>query len=508
MSGAFALRLRHLLCLALVATPALAQTANDWPAFNRTLRGDRFAPQREITPANVGQLHEVCHYDLGMTISNQTGPVEVGGVLYLTTGHDTIALDASTCAEKWRVHETYKNAGPLDVNRGAAVLDGRVFRGTQDARVLAYDAASGKRLWEATLGDATHGETIPAAVLAWNGLVFAGNAGSEADPTKGRMYALDAATGRIVWEQYLLPRGENDKPRGPSAPAPKSSGSTSLTGGTSWTAYSLDPATGTLYIPGGDPEVSGSELRSNVVALDARSGAVRKTFPLVKEDFHDWEISAAPALYEAAGHLRFAAMSKDGILYSAEATTGARAWQAPTTTVENASAPLNDAPVHFCPGTQGGNEWNGAAYSPDTKLLYAGSVDWCTTVTRVPGKEDPKITMDPPATAKGWLTAIDAKTGRKAWQVGVPSPVLAGVTPTAGGLLFAGDLSGTLYALDAKSGSILVKQPGEGSMAGGIISYALPSGEQRIAVMRGNKSILWPMAKGSAQIVVYGLAKR
>lgn len=500
-------------CSLPLAVHAQTPSRNDWPSFNRTLEGTRYAPQTEITTANASKLKEVCRYDLRQTTSFQTGPVVLKGIIYLTTGHDTIAVDSSTCAEKWRVHEDYAPAVPNDVNRGAAVMDGRVFRGTQDGRVLAYDATTGKRLWEATIADKAKKESVPAALLAWQGMVFAGNAGTEAIPVKGRMYALDAKTGKIVWEQFLVPRMIDDAPRGPAAPAGPAvaeSDDESLFGGTSWTAYSLDPAAGTLFIPGGDParkpHADGSPQMSNLVALNAHTGAVKKGFPLVPQDFHDWEVSAAPALYPGRqGRLRFAVATKDGRMYAADAADSSRRWTAPVTNVANADAPLKDQPVHFCPGTQGGNEWNGAAYSPKTQLLYTGAVDWCTTLTRVPGKIDPKITMDPPETAKGRITAVNAETGKVAWQTLVASPVIAALTPTAGGVVFAGDLAGTFYVLDAKTGAIAWKKQIGAAMGGGIVSYATESGAQRIAVAAGMKSAIWPMASGSAQLVVYGL---
>src|SRR5206468_12000963 len=52
-----------------------------------------------------------------------------------------------------------------------------------------------------------------------------------------------------------------------------------------------------------------------------------------------------------------------------------------TTTRENVDAPLSrDHLVHFCPGIQGGVEWNGAAFSPDTNSLFVAAVDWCANV--------------------------------------------------------------------------------------------------------------------------------
>ncbi len=488
----------------LLVSPVVAQSANDWPAFNRTLTGERFAPQSQITPANAGKLHEVCRYDLKQQTSFQTGPVVVDGVMYLTTGHDTVAIDAATCAEKWRVHEDYKPAVPNDVNRGAAVMDGRVFRGTQDGRVLAYDAATGKRLWEATIADKSQAESIPTALLAWKGLVFAGNAGSEKIPVKGRIYALDAAAGKVVWEQYMAPRGQMDKPNGPAAPAPKLVSKEDATGGTSWTAYSLDAATGTLYVPGGNP--TNDKDASYTVALDAKTGAVKQVYGAVMHDFHDWEVSAAATLLTTHGgkHLLTAA-TKDGYVYAVALPSGRQVWKSPITTVENATAPMKEGGVHFCPGGQGGDEWNGTSYAPSTNMIYVGAVDWCATAMPPVGNAESKRVTDAAETGTGWVTALNAETGKIAWHFHAPSPVLSGITPTAGGVVFAGDLAGTVYAFDAKTGDVAWKTNAGGAVGGGIISYSTSAGAQRIAVAVGMKSTVWPMAKGSAVLVVYGL---
>jgi alcohol dehydrogenase (cytochrome c) len=481
-----------------------AQSANDWPAFNRTLTGDRFAPQTEITPANAGKLHEVCRYDLKQQTSFQTGPIVLGGVMYLTTGHDTAAIDAATCAEKWRVHEDYVPAVPNDVNRGAAVMDGRIFRGTQDGRVLAYDTATGKKLWEAVIGDKAQLESISTAPIAWKGLVYAGNAGSEKIPVKGRIYALDAATGKIVWEQYMAPRGTADKAKGPAAPAPKIVDKGDAVGGTSWTAYSLDPATGTLYVPGGNP--TNDKDASYTVALDAKTGAVKQVYGAVIHDFHDWEVSAAAALFTTGGgkHL-LAAATKDGKVYAIAVPTGKAVWTAPVTTLKDTTAPMKAGGVHFCPGGQGGNEWNGAAYSKATNMVYVGAVDWCATAMPPVGSAESKRVTDSVDTATGWVTALNAETGKMAWHFHAPSPVLSGVTPTAGGVVFAGDVTGTLYAFDAKTGDVAWKANVGGAIGGGVVSYSTGAGKQRIAVAAGMKSGVWPMAKGSAVLVVYGL---
>ena len=156
----------------------------------------------------------LCTYDTGRFTSFETGLIMAEGALIGTTEFDIFSIDPATCAENWRTHEEYP-AYILPTNRGAAYLDGMLFRGTEDGRVLAYDFKTGKRLWETTIADVKKGEAVPAAPIAWEGLVFIGNAGGDFKGGKGRMYALDARTGKIVWEFFLVPKSEGDAIRGP-----------------------------------------------------------------------------------------------------------------------------------------------------------------------------------------------------------------------------------------------------------------------------------------------------
>ncbi len=525
----------------LASTHACAQSVagSDWPAYNRTLEGDRFAPQSNITAANVSALKPLCTYEIGQTTSFQSGPIVVGGILYVTTESDTIALDPGSCRELWRVQEKYTPANALHINRGAAWADGRLFRGTQDGRVLAYDATNGRRLWGTVIADPKLGETVPAALITWRGMVFAGNAGGDNKGVKGRMYGIDAATGRILWEQYLVPREDSDPWRGPPAPAPKGTTRTwgnsrgiPISGGATWTSYSLDTATGELYVPSGNPAPDfvthvrpGSNIYADsVVVLDAYSGVVVRSFPLVEHDFHDWDVSAAPALLTTRQGVRAAAVAiKDGHLYALDRWTHRQLWRADTTTISNPTKPLGPTPTHFCPGTQGGTEWNGPGYSPLTNLIYVGAVDWCATVelesdallraspmgqpwSGSADKSAPFGKLDPPAQWAGWVSAFDADSGVLVWKRHLAAPVLGGITPTAGGVVFAGDVNGHVYGFDARNGATLWEADSGGAIGGGIISFETSSGQQLIAVAAGMTSGIWPTVSVPARLVVYGLA--
>ena len=512
-------------CLVAALSASAQDRSADWPSYNRTLSGDRYAPQTQVTPTTAKQLHQLCSYDLGRQTSFQTGPVVINDAIFITTDFDTIAIDGSTCQLKWRTTETYTAAGPLHVNRGAAVADGRVFRGTQDGRVLAYDASSGKRIWQAVIADPKVGETVPAALITWRGLVFAGNAGPNNKGIKARMYALDAVTGRVVWEQFLVPRSNSDRSYGPQAPRPamppagsSDAASKAITEGTTWTSYSLDPVSGTLYVPGGvraadiarAPTPEASPYWGTLMALDAKSGAVQRAYTLVKLDFHDWDVSSAPALFTSRGSIKIAAEAiKDGYVYAIDTATGRLVWKVATTTIDNVQSPLpKSGSVRFCPGSQGGNEWNGASYSPQTNLTYVGAIDWCTNVGPPPtGAEsrEPLRHFDAPGQWAGWITAIDADSGKVTWQRKLPAPVLAAVTPTAGGIVFAADMAGNVYGFDAATGATAWQNQAGAAVGGGIVSYANAVGAQRIAIAAGLTSPIWPTNKGTARVIVYGL---
>ena len=103
--------------------------ATDWPSYNRTLTSERYAPLDQINKSNVSRLKQVCVYDLNADVNFQAGPIVIGRTMYVTADREILAIDAATCQEKWRVREESPAPGQR-VNRGAAYLDRRLFRGT------------------------------------------------------------------------------------------------------------------------------------------------------------------------------------------------------------------------------------------------------------------------------------------------------------------------------------------------------------------------------------------
>jgi alcohol dehydrogenase (cytochrome c) len=161
-----------------------------------------------------------------------------------------------------------------------------------------------------------------------------------------------------------------------------------------------------------------------------------------------------------------------------------------------------------CPGAGGGTLWNGPAFDPMLKTIYTGAVDMCGIMARAPGQTyaTGKMlfggTWQPvlePAT--GWITAVDADTGKVRWKYHTDAPVLGALTPTAGGIVMAGDNAGNFLVLDSASGKLLKKIETQGSISGGIVTYLI-GGRQYVALDSGNISRTGFGANGRPSILI------
>jgi alcohol dehydrogenase (cytochrome c) len=168
-----------------------------WTTYNKGLFGYRYSSLTAINSGNVSALHKICVFNTGWVGDYQNGPIVWNGVLYTTTGSDTFAISASTCRHLWTNH--YRFQGPvLAVNsKGAAIADGRLYRGTPDGRLIAIDAATGRTAWIRKIMDPRNGEYATAAPLVWDGLIFIGKAGADLG-IRGQMMAFRESDGSHV----------------------------------------------------------------------------------------------------------------------------------------------------------------------------------------------------------------------------------------------------------------------------------------------------------------------
>jgi len=494
-----------------VPPPAPGDT--DWPFYNRTIDGKRYSELALIDESNIGDLAEVCRVRVSGPGPFSAGTVLVGGVLYVTAAQSTIAMEPTNCDVVWKAIYTPEEAEIYNANRGVAYMDGKVFRATGDSRLLAYDAATGRELWRTKIADPTQGEYTNAAPLAWQGLVMIGKSGGDLG-VAGRMMAYDAKTGKLVWSFNLIPQpGEygNDTWAGDSW---------KHGGGGTWSSYTLDPATGELFIPVAnpapafDPDIrKGDNLFTNsALVLDAKTGKYLWHYQALANDSHDYGVTPPGILIETGGRKMLAQASKDGFVYMVDRKSRKLAWKAPVTTILNYDAKPTAEGVRVCPGAKGGVEYNSPGYDPKLGVLVVGAVDWCyhlrktTTPPYKPGQPYTGGIMDRgDPEGKGWITALDAKTGKVKWKFATPAPVIGAVTPTASGLTFVGDTSGLLYVFRTADGKLLRKIDTGGAIAGGIITYKI-RGRQYLAVSSGNISrSSWTGATGTPTTIVYAL---
>jgi alcohol dehydrogenase (cytochrome c) len=513
----------------------------DWPSYNRTPSSQRYSPIAQINTKNVGNLKVLCTYDLHTITAFETGLIMVNNALIGTAEFEVFSINPATCAENWRTH--VDSAGSLlPANRGAAYMDGMLFRGTQDGRVLAFDFKTGKQLWDTTIADPKHGESVPSAPIAWDGLVYVGNAGGDFKGGKGHVFALEGKTGKIVWEFFLVPKVEGDTVRGPLGKTPldattwNNAPGVPISGAGMWTSLTLDIKNGLLYVPGGNPApdfASGAReginlFSDSVVVLDAKTGDFKNDFKVVLKDWHDYDVSNPPILLQTVGGKQIMSVApKDGHLYGYDLADNHLLYRVPVTTIENDGQDFAVGQnVHFCPGPVGGDEWNTPGYDPTTNLIISGAVDWCDTVRITDDKKLAAVPIGQPFTGiaylnpinmfgkeatidkdwAGWVYATDADSGIWKWRVKSNFPVLGAITPTAGGVVFFGDLGGNFYALDAATGQKLWGQVlgTGGAIGGGVITYTV-DGVQKIAVADGFTMVAWPTKPVSAKVVILGL---
>ncbi|MET0291953.1 MAG: PQQ-binding-like beta-propeller repeat protein, partial [Steroidobacteraceae bacterium] len=477
------------------AAPPEATAGSQWLTYNNRLDGVRFSPLKQITAANASQLGEVCRVQIDGPTSFHAGLIVADGVIYTSTGRETVALDAGDCAVKWKFAYRVEEERCSGSNRGVAVLDGRVFRGTCDGRLIALDAQTGRLLWKTVIAAPRIGESTSAAPLAWGGMVFMGIAGSELG-VRGRVMAFDAVTGREIWRFHTVPMGKETGAETWLKPETAKTG-----GGGVWGAMTLDVTTGELFVPVGNPwpdidkayRPGANLFTDSIVVLEARTGQLRWWHQVSPEDWMDLDMVAPPVIYRGKGVRDLVVFGgKDGYVTGVDRDSRKQVFRVPVTTVQKIPKNPSREGMTMCPGYAGGVEWNGPALDTLNNQLVTGAVDACFnvklgTTTYKAGAVDFGGTVEPVGETTGWITAIDAETGDVRWKYHAPKPVVAGITPTAGGITFAGDLAGNLYVFDSVSGRIVHQAKAGGAMAAGLVTYEL-GGQQHVAFGAGNIS--------------------
>ena len=243
----------------------------DWPNYGRDGSEQHFSPLSDITGKNANRLSLAWHYQLesGYTLST---PVAAEGKLFVTTGHSRIrAFDAVTGKLLWEYDSKMRELTTMQLyytwgNKGLAYWNGRVIVATPDGRVIALDAANGKPVWEQrqfALGELRNADGPP---RVFDGKVIVGFGGADISPLRGYVTAFDAMTGKQLWRFYTVP-GDPSKPADSKAeelmrPTWKGDWFGKGGGGTAWNAFSYDPELKLIYLGIGNGFPYNTQLRS------------------------------------------------------------------------------------------------------------------------------------------------------------------------------------------------------------------------------------------------------
>ncbi len=518
--------------------------AGEWPQFGRDSVASRYSPLDQINTSNVSDLQLAWVRDMGYRQSFQGSPSVWNGVLYMATQTGVAALDATDGSTLWE----YSSPNPGTVisdsaMRGAPlVYDGKVFINLRYGATVALDAATGEELWQVQLTDESLREGFTTNPIWANGKVIASPSGADDGGAPGRIVALSAEDGELLWTFNVIPTGPED-PAWDTWNNPPS-WEAGIGGASAWNAGAYDPESNVILWGTGQPtpwdridprradpdgDVTDDLYTASWVAIDADTGELKWHRQAVPGDEWDLDQHQVPtfATVDWNGTERRVAImgSSTGYIYVVDANTGEYLADHPafTTAVEGAeytivlgydengraivSEEARAANQEFqdtfefypmCPGLR----WAHIAppaYSPETGLYYRPNNTLCHDF----GADTMPDEWEPGMRAYYWetgpnreglwfdrvgaLTAFDPVTGEVVWEYASDYGYDAGPVVTAGGLIFSAFTDRMFRAFDASTGEELFSHVLTTGSNAGTITYEV-DGEQYVTTVVGKIS--------------------
>ena len=253
-------------------TLADESSGDNWLAFGRTYSEQRYSPLTQISDATIGRLKPDWFLELPNDRGLVSTPLVVDGVLYFIGSMNIVrAVDARSGRLIWQYDPRVgAQAGRLrvgwDHNRGIGFWRGKVYAATWDGRLVAIDARTGKEVWQAMTIDPAKPMYITGAPKIFKGKILIGNGGTENGPSRGYVTAYDAETGRQAWRFFIVPGNPAD---GFEDDAMKMAAQTWTGewwvhggGGNAWHGFTYDAELDTLYIGTGNGSPWNRKVRS------------------------------------------------------------------------------------------------------------------------------------------------------------------------------------------------------------------------------------------------------
>ena len=519
-----------------VSQQQLSDAAKDGSNFlhtNGNYEQTRFYPNDQINRNNVGHLHPAWIFTTEIKESLETSPIVVNGVMYATTSYSHVyAIDAKTGQEIWHFKPklgavTTYCCGPN--NRGVAVYDDKVYVGTLDAKLYALDAKTGSVAWQVQIADPEKGYSETGAPTAVDGKILVGTTGGEYG-IRGFVKAYDAKDGKLLWSFDTTPensvgvwattdatgRDEHRDIAAEKAALAKNGDPYKILGGGVWQNPSVDLAAKRVYFVVGNPSPDldggprpGDNLYTDsLVSVDLDTGKYICHFQYVPHDLWDLDAVSPTVLVQAAdktGAMVPAVLhaGKTGYVYvndrkdcslirfSEPMVSQKDRWVLPSPTPA-----LDPKASRMFPGANGGVEWSPMATDPGQNLAYAMNLEqeMTYTVASAPYPEGKlwlggAFTNVPGGVQTGNVSAVNYNTGKIAWQVKTPQPLIGGSLATSGGLLFTGEGNGAFKAYDSSNGKLLWQFQAGAGVDAPASSYVV-DGKQYIVVGAGGNTQL------------------
>jgi alcohol dehydrogenase (cytochrome c) len=486
-----------------------------------------WSPLNKINKSNVKRLVPVWHFSTANNNGELSQPTVYDGVMYVVNAEWTFAIDVATGKQIWRTPVNYDRgalrvASTGAIMRGAAtVYEGKLFRQTLDAHVVALDMKTGKEIWRTkfceTFAEGCRGVVAP---MVFNGVLVSGMSGGDST-TRGFVDGYDPNTGKRLWRTWTIPApGEKGSDTWPHKTWPDA---WKHGGGATWQAASYDPALDLVYIGTGNAQPYNPRYRDGmdslcttcVLALRPKTGEVVWYFQTNPNDSFDFDSNAEWMIADlrVEGQMRKVLISahKGGFLYVLDRTNGKLITANPYVRVSWAShidlktgrpvltdqldRAIKGETVDVFPSR--GTNATLIAFNPKTNLIYANTWNFARVMKYVDFKlvlggnttGIESTGMTPKDEPVGHHRAIEPLTGKVVWETPLMDmPSSAGMLATDGGLLFTGKLTGEMIALDIDSGKPLWQFKTGSSINAPPITYT-HKGVQYVSVQSGRGGI-------------------